>query len=69
MRATKSLCTDPQKLKSRLAVTDDELCYLLGTGRPTARKIAETANAVVFVGKRRLNNIHKIQDYLDSISG
>lgn len=68
MRATKVICTDPQVLKSRIAVTDTELTYLLGCGLATSRRIAENANAVVFDGKRRLTIVSKLQKYLDNLS-
>ena len=68
MRATKVICTDPQVLKSRIAVTDTELTYLLGCGLATSRRIAENANAVVFDGKRRLTLVAKLQDYLNSMA-
>ena len=68
MRAKTAICTEPVVLKSRIAVTDTELTYLLGVGLVTARKIAENANAVVYAGKRRLNNVSKIQEYINSLS-
>ena len=68
MRATKVICTDPQVLKSRIAVTDTELTYLLGCGLATSRRIAENANAVVFDGKRRLTIVSKLQKYLDNLA-
>ena len=68
MRATKVICKDPQVIKSRIAVTDTELTYLLGCGLATSRRIAENANAVVFDGKRRLTIVSKLQKYLDNLS-
>ena len=68
MRATKVICTDPQVLKSRIAVTDTELTYLLGCGLATSRRIAENANAVIFDGKRRLTLVAKLQSYLNSLA-
>lgn len=65
MRKTKVSCTDPVILKSRITVTDNELCCLLGVGLATARRIAENANAVMFDGKRRLTVVSKIQKYLE----
>lgn len=68
MRETLSTCTNPEILKNRITVSDKELVCLLGCGLPTARRIAENANAVVFDGKRRLTIVSKLQDYLNNIS-
>ena len=68
MRRTRVLCTDPKILKDRIAVSDNELVFLLGCGLPTARRIAENAGAVAFDGKRRLTVVSKLQEYLNNIS-
>lgn len=68
MRDTLSTCTNPEILKNRLTVSDKELVCLLGCGLPTARRIAENANAVIFDGKRRLTLVAKLQDYLNSMA-
>ena len=68
MRETLSTCTNPEILKNRLTVSDKELVCLLGCGLPTARRIAENANAVVFDGKRRLTIVSKLQKYLDNLA-
>lgn len=68
MRETKSNSFDVNVLKNRISVSDRELAVLLGTGIPTARKIAESACAVFYVGRRKRNNVRKIRDYVDGIS-
>lgn len=66
MRATIAKCHIDSI--NTMLITDPELKVALGCGMYTARKIAEEAGAVVRVGKRKLNNIKKIQKYLDEIS-
>ena len=41
---------------------------ILGVGKATARQIGEEAEAVLKFGRRRLYNVKKIENYLDSIS-
>ena len=51
-----------------LTVKDKVLAEKLNTSVGTARKISEKANAVVKIGKTRLNNLRKIQEWLDEHS-
>lgn len=53
-----------EKEYERLSVTRKELPSLLGCGQPTADKIADEAEAKVFIGRRLLISVDKIRDYL-----
>lgn len=68
MREAKANSFDVNILKDRISVSDTELAVLIGTGVPTARKIAESAGAVFYVGRRKRNNMQKIRKYIDGIS-
>lgn len=69
MRKTNAESFDVAVLEKRIAVSDKELAFMLGVGLPTARKIAEDANAVCRIGNRKVNKIDKIRRYMDDISG
>lgn len=49
---------------NKLMVDIESLRGLLSCGTTTARKIAESANASIKIGKRRLYNVEKIKAYL-----
>ena len=51
-----------------LAVNQEQCQALLGVGRNTADKIGKEAGAVIHIGRRKLYNVKKIQEYLDRIS-
>jgi hypothetical protein len=40
----------------------------IGTGRHTANKIAEQAEAKIYIGRRVLINMSKVSQYLETIS-
>ena len=46
----------------------DEACTRYCLGKATMRKVAESANAVIRIGKRYLINFEKVDRYLNSIS-
>ncbi len=47
----------------------DQACARYGVGRNTMRQIAEQAGAVVRIGRNYLINFHKVDAYMDSLSG
>lgn len=55
-------------LEKRITVSDQELAFMLGVGRVTARKIAEDANAVVRVYGRKQNVVSKIKRYMENLA-
>lgn len=56
-------------LWNRIGVNDRELAFMLGSGIPTARRLALEANAVFKIGTRKLNSVEKIKAYINAISG
>ncbi|MBR3195230.1 MAG: hypothetical protein IKF50_00855 [Clostridia bacterium] len=52
-----------------ITVNIDTLQKMLCVGKNNAAKIGEDANAVVCIGRRRLYNVKRIRNYIDSISG
>ena len=50
----------------RLTVNTNGLAQMLGCGRATAVKIGDDAGARIYVGKRVIWNIRKVQEYIDS---
>lgn len=51
-----------------MAVDIDKLSAILSCGHATARKIGEQAEARIYIGRRVLYSVSKIQKYLDAIS-
>lgn len=51
-----------------IAVDIEKLSAILSCGCATARKIGEQAGARIFIGRRVLYSVNKIQKYLDSIA-
>lgn len=51
-----------------IAVDIDKLSSILSCGHATARKIGEQAEARIYIGRRVLYSVSKIQKYLDAIS-
>ncbi len=47
----------------------EQACARYGVGRNTMRQIAEQAGAVVRIGRNYLINFHKVDAYMDSLSG
>lgn len=60
--------TNIQPTNERITVDIDTLQKMLSIGRNNAYKIAEDANAVISIGRRKLFNVKKVQAYMDSIS-
>lgn len=48
----------------KILVDMRELRTILSCGRVTAERIAESAGASIKIGKRRLYNVRKIENYL-----
>lgn len=51
-----------------ITVDIDKLSSMLSCGHATARKIGEQAEARIYIGRRVLYSVNKIQRYLDSIA-
>lgn len=51
-----------------IAVDIEKLSSILSCGHATARKIGEQAEARIYIGRRVLYSVSKIQEYLDAIS-
>lgn len=51
-----------------IAVDIEKLSAILSCGCATARKIGEQAEAKIFIGRRVLYSVNKVQKYLDSIA-
>lgn len=51
-----------------IAVDIEKLSAILSCGCATARKIGEQAKARIFIGRRVLYSVNKVQKYLDSIA-
>ncbi len=51
-----------------IAVDIEKLSAILSCGCSTARKIGEQAEARIFIGRRVLYSVNKVQKYLDSIA-
>ena len=51
-----------------IAVNIEKLSAILSCGCATARKIGEQAEARIFIGRRVLYSVNKVQKYLDSIA-
>ena len=63
MRPTKRYETD-----NHIAVDIIKLQAMLGVGKSTADDIGKKANAIIKVGRRKLYNVKRIQEYMDSIT-
>ena len=51
-----------------IAVDIEKLSAILSCGCASARKIGEQAEARIFIGRRVLYSVNKVQKYLDSIA-
>lgn len=49
-------------------MTMDNFIGFIGAGRHTANKIAEQAEAKIYIGRRVLINMDRVRNYLNSIS-
>lgn len=54
---------------NKITVNLKELQTMLSLGRHSADKIGTEAGAVVRIGKRKVYNVEKIQNYINSIAG
>lgn len=61
--------TNISQTTERVTVDIETLQKMLCIGKQNAYKIAEEADAVISIGRRKLFNVKKIQAYMDSISG
>ena len=59
--------TTADKAEIRTGSWDDG-CARYSFGKPTMRKVAADANAVIRIGRRTVLNFSKIDRYLDAIS-
>lgn len=51
-----------------ITMTMEKFIEMIGAGRYTANKIAEQAEAKIYIGKRVLINAEKVKAYLNDIS-
>lgn len=63
MRKTNSIETD-----SKITVDINGLQAMLSIGRNTAAEIGEKAGAVIRIGRRKLYNVSKIEDYMNKLT-
>lgn len=56
------------QLPIKIAVTTEELQYILSCGRDSAIQIGESAEARVQIGRRVLWNVDKVKEYINQIS-
>lgn len=54
--------------KEPITMTMDEFIASIGAGRYTANRIAEEAEAKIYIGRRILINVDKVRRYIDKIS-
>jgi hypothetical protein len=59
---------DPTAYKPLEIQDTDEINYLLVPRRHTANKIAEQAEVKIYIGRRVLNNVDRVEQYLNDIS-
>ena len=67
MRTTRKF-EDAVLIQPKIAVTTEELQYLLSCGRDSAVQIGESAEARIQIGRRVLWNVEKIKEYAKLIS-
>lgn len=67
MRTTRKF-EDAVLLQPKIAVTTEELQYLLSCGRDSAIQLGESAEARIQIGRRVLWNVEKIKEYAKLIS-
>lgn len=62
-------CTKKMKnSEETITMTMDNFIGFIGAGRHTANKIAEQAEAKIYIGRRVLINMDRVRNYLNSIS-
>ena len=52
----------------KILVDTSELATLLSVGRDTAKRIGIESNSIVRLGRRKLYNLEKVMDYVNSIA-
>lgn len=67
MRTTRKF-ENPALIQPKIAVTTEELQYLLSCGRDSAVQIGESAEARIQIGRRVLWNVEKVKEYAKLIS-
>lgn len=60
--------TEKTECEKRITVDIEDLKAMLGVGKVTAARIGEEAGAAMKIGKRKLYNVRKIEEYIDSIT-
>lgn len=60
--------TSSKTKQEQLLVALPDLMNMLGVGRFSAEKIAENANAVVRVGRRKLYSVAKIKKHIEEVT-
>lgn len=60
--------TKKRKKDTILSVDIEGLAAMLSCGQATARKIGEDAGARIYIGRRVLYSVSRIQKYLDTIA-
>lgn len=60
--------TKDRQSNIRIAVDIETLSAMLSCGRDTAKKIGEDAGARIYVGRRVLYSVPKIESYLENIT-
>lgn len=53
---------------NKIAIDINELQTMLSIGKNTAIDLGEKAGAVIRIGRRKLYNVKKIENYIDSIT-
>ena len=53
---------------NKISVDIKGLQGMCGVGRKTAAKIGEDAGAVIRIGRRKLYNVQKVQEYMNALA-
>lgn len=56
------------KETNKIAIDINELQTMLSIGKNSAIDLGEKAGAVIRIGRRKLYNVKKIENYIDSIT-
>lgn len=60
--------TTENDLPKRITVDLPTLMKMLGVGKSSASQIAKAAGAELFIGRRHLYHVGKIEKYMDSLA-
>ena len=60
--------TNNAETDNKIAVDINGLQAMLSLGRNTTAEIGEKAGAVIKIGRRRLYNVKKVEEYINSIT-